>query len=79
MLKNITIEQNCEGVTGGAVGYDCPPGEMTVARFVRSKGKYFMHLGLANAVEITAEIKSKFHYGAARILQSTWELTSSFW
>jgi L-fucose isomerase-like protein len=63
MLKNITLEANCEGVSGGAVGYTCPPGRMTLARLVRVKGKYFMHVGRANAIEITDSIKSKFHYG----------------
>ncbi len=70
MLKSITIEKNCEGVTGGAVGYKCPPGKMTVIRLTRSKGKYFMHLGLADAIEITKEIESKFHYG------NTWPHTA---
>ncbi len=63
MLKNIKIEANCEGATGGAVGYSCPPGEMTIARLVRSKGKYFMHLGIGRAIEITKDISSKFYYG----------------
>ena len=70
MLKNITIEANCEGASGGAIGYSCPPGEMTIARLVRSKGRYFMHLGLGKAVEITKEISSKFYYG------NTWPHTA---
>jgi L-fucose isomerase-like protein len=63
MLKALTIEANCEGVSGGAVGYKTPPGRMTVARLTRSKGKYFMHLGLAEAIKITKDIESKFYYG----------------
>jgi L-fucose isomerase-like protein len=70
VLKNLTIEANFEGASGGAVGYYCPPGEMTVARLVRSKGKHFMLLGLGEAVEITKEISSKFHFG------STWPHTA---
>lgn len=63
MLKNICLEKNCEGIAGAAVGYKCPPGQMTIIRLVRSKGKYFMHLGLAEAIEITKDIESKFYYG----------------
>ncbi|MBM3705331.1 MAG: fucose isomerase [Actinobacteria bacterium] len=70
VLKNLKIEANYEGISGGAVGYCCPPGEMTVARLVRSKGKYFMLLGLGNAMEITEEISSKFYFG------STWPHTA---
>ena len=70
MLKNIQIEANCEGLTGGAVGYKCPPGKMTIARLVRSKGKYFMHLGRAEAVVIDDAIESKFYYG------NTWPHTA---
>jgi L-fucose isomerase-like protein len=70
MLKNITIEANCEGLSGGAVGYKCPEGDMTVARLVRSKGKYFMHLGLVKALKISDKISSKFYYG------NTWPHTA---
>ena len=63
VLKNLTIEANCEGASGGAVGYKCPPGEMTVARLVRSKGKHFMLMGLGSAIEATKEISSKFYFG----------------
>lgn len=63
ILENLTIEANCEGASGGAVGYKCPPGQMTVARLVRSKGNYFMLAGVGNALEITEEISSKFYYG----------------
>lgn len=63
VLKNLTIEANCEGASGGAVGYKCPPGEMTVARLIRSKGKHFMLMGLGSALEVTEEISSKFYFG----------------
>ena len=63
VLSKLTLEANCEGVSGGAVGYKCPPGKITIARLLRSKGKYFMHIGLSETIEINKEIQSKFHYG----------------
>lgn len=72
ILKNLVIEANCEGVSGGAVGYTTPPGEMTVIRLIRSKGKYFMHAGLAKAIEIDQNIESKFYYG------KTWPHTALY-
>jgi len=63
VLCNLKFEANCEGVSGGAIGYKCPPGEITIARMVRSKGKYFMHIGLFDTIEISKEIQSRFHYG----------------
>jgi L-fucose/D-arabinose isomerase len=61
-LKNITLKANSEGVSGAGVSYYCPPNEMTVARLVRSKGKYFMHIGLGKSIRITEEMGTRFKY-----------------
>ena len=42
---------------------------MTVSRLVRSKGKYFMHAGIFDAIDISEDISSKFYFG------STWPHT----
>ncbi|MBM3701045.1 MAG: fucose isomerase [Actinobacteria bacterium] len=70
ILRNLTVEANFEGATGGAVGYSTPGGQMTIARLVRVKGRYFMLIGLGDAVEITKDISSKFYFG------STWPHTA---
>lgn len=63
VLSNIIIAPNCEGKGGGAVGYRSLPGKMTVIRLLRVKGKYYMHVGLANAVKISKEVESRFVFG----------------
>lgn len=62
-LPKVIIAPNCEGCAGGAVGYKCPPGPVTLARLIKVAGKYIMQLGLAEAIEITGEIEGRFFYG----------------
>jgi len=63
VLPNIRIHGQCHCAAGGAVGWDGLPGVYTLARLVRVKGRYFMQLGLAEARELTDEIKSNVIFG----------------
>jgi L-fucose/D-arabinose isomerase len=63
ILKNLTIEANAEGVSGGAVGYDGFAQDLTIVRLTRSKGKYFMHLGLGKSIEMAKKIKDDIFFG----------------
>ena len=62
-LSRVTISGQCQGASGGAVGYDGGPGELTIARLIRIKGRYLMQLGLGRSLSITPEIKKSIKWG----------------
>jgi len=63
-LEGVTWAEQCQGASGGAVGYHSPPHDpVTVARLVRIAGRYFMQLGVGRAVEMPAEMKSEINWG----------------
>ncbi len=62
-LCGVSIKPQCQGESGGAVGYDGKPGKVTVARLVRVAGEYVMQLGLGEAIAIDEKIRSKILWG----------------
>lgn len=63
VLSKVTLQAQCQGASGGAVGYCSQPGQMTVARLVRVKGSYHMQLGVGRSLEISDEILGKLSWG----------------
>jgi len=63
VLPKVRIEGQCHCASGGAVGWDGLPGQYTVGRLVRIKGRYFMQLGLAEAREVTEAVKANAIFG----------------
>jgi len=64
VLPGVRIAGQCHCASGGAVGWDGLPGKYTVGRLVRIKGEYFMQMGLADAREVTDEVKANAIFGA---------------
>jgi L-fucose isomerase-like protein len=64
VLPKVRLAGQCHCASGGAVGWDGLPGRYTVGRLVRIKGRYFMQLGVAEAREVTDEVKSHAIFGA---------------
>ncbi|HJN13979.1 MAG TPA: fucose isomerase [Armatimonadota bacterium] len=62
-LPGVRIEGQCHCASGGAVGWDGLPGPYTVGRLIRIKGEYYMQLGLAEAQEVTDEVKANAIFG----------------
>lgn len=63
VLPKVRIEGQCHCASGGAVGWDGVPGPYTVGRLVRIKGQYFMQIGLAQAREVTEDVKANAIFG----------------
>jgi len=63
-LPRVRIQGQCHCASGGAVGWDGLPGTYTVGRLVRIRGEYFMQMGLAEAQEVTAEVKANAIFGS---------------
>jgi L-fucose isomerase-like protein len=63
VLPNVRISGQCHCASGGAVGWDGLPGQYTVGRLVRIKGRYVMQLGLAEAREVTDAVKANAIFG----------------
>jgi L-fucose isomerase len=55
-LPYITIQPQIHGVSGAAITFKGKGGPATIARLVRIKGEYWMHLGLGERVEVNDEI-----------------------
>jgi L-fucose isomerase-like protein len=65
VLPNIAIRGQCQGASGGAVGYRGRPCEqVTVARLVRVAEQYRMQLALGSAVEVTEEMLEILNWGS---------------
>lgn len=63
VLPKVTIKGQCQGESGGAVGYDGAPGEITLARLTKIKGQYYMQLGLGKIREITPQVRENIKWG----------------
>ena len=63
VLPRVRLAAQCQGESGGAVGYDGQPGPITIGRLVRIQGRYLMQLGLGQSLEITPEVTSKILWG----------------
>jgi len=59
VLPNVTIQGNNHGRAGGAVGYWGKETEATVARLIRIRGKYYMHIGVGKALDAEKTIKEQ--------------------
>ena len=62
-LSGVTYKPQCQGASGGALGYAGRPGEVTVARLVRIAGDYFMQLGVGEVVSMDKNIWKKILWG----------------
>lgn len=63
VMPRVTLRAQCQGASGGAVGYYGRSSEMTVARLTRVAGRYYMQLGVAQALEVTDELMSEIVWG----------------
>jgi len=58
-LPKVTVQANCAGFTGAAVGFLGQAGPVTVARLARVKGRYVMHMGVGESVAVEGPVKDK--------------------
>ena len=63
VLPRLTLAGQCQGESGGAVGYQGQPGPVTLARLVRIKGQYLMQLGAGRSLEITSHVTRNILWG----------------
>jgi len=63
VLPRLTISGQCQGRSGGAIGYEGQPGAMTIARLIRIRDRLLMHLGLAESLTIDERILAKIMWG----------------
>jgi L-fucose isomerase-like protein len=62
-LPEVWVKGQCQGASGGAVGFFSKPSEVTVARLTRIDGEYWMQYGRGRITEMTEEVKSKILWG----------------
>jgi L-fucose isomerase-like protein len=62
-LPSVWIRGQCQGSSGGAVGYYSKPSDVTVARITRIDGEYWMQYGAGRIAAMTDEIKEKILWG----------------
>ncbi len=62
-LPRVRIAPQCQGASGGAVGYRGRGGEYTVCRLTRVRGKRYLQLARARGVEVTAEMVKRLRWG----------------
>ena len=62
-LPQVWIKGQCQGASGGAVGFFSRPSEVTLARLTRIDGDYWMQYGRGRITEMTEEVKSKILWG----------------
>ena len=63
VLRGVTFKPQCQGASGGALGYIGRPGKVTVARLVRIAGDYCMQLGVGEVVNMDKNIWKKILWG----------------
>jgi len=63
VLPRLTLAGQCQGKSGGAVGYQGQRGPVTLARLVRIKGRYLMQLAAGRSLEITTRITRDILWG----------------
>lgn len=63
VLPYVTISAQCQGNSGGAVGYSGKPDTVTVARLVRISGRYYMQVAKGKILKLSKEIKNKINWG----------------
>jgi L-fucose/D-arabinose isomerase len=62
-LSKLTISAQCQGISGGAFGYDGLPGIMTMARLTRNDRKYVMQYSVADSIDVDKNIKNEIVWG----------------
>lgn len=63
VLPRLAISGQCQGRSGGAIGYEGQPGAMTIARLTRIRDRLLMHLGLAESLRIDERIMANIMWG----------------
>ncbi|MDI6827197.1 MAG: fucose isomerase [Armatimonadota bacterium] len=63
VLPKVRFAAQCQGESGGAVGYDGQPCTMTICRLCRIDGEYYMQMGVGRSLEITPEITKNILWG----------------
>jgi len=63
-LPGVVIRAQCQGHSGGAVGYHGKSGTLTVARLGRKNGEYMMQVGLGRAVNVTEKMAGQMRWGS---------------
>lgn len=58
VLPELRLEPQIHGVSGASVNFHGKGGIATLARLVRVQGRYFMHVGLGERVEVTEEVQA---------------------
>ena len=62
-LPSVWMKGQCQGATGGAVGFYSKPSEVTVARLTRIDGEYWMQYGQGRITEMTDEVRENILWG----------------
>jgi L-fucose isomerase-like protein len=63
VLPRVTIQGQCQGASGGAVGYRGMAAQATIARLVRINGEYSMQLGVGETVDVTQDMIDALQWG----------------
>jgi len=63
VLPNVTIRGQCQGASGGAVGYYGVAGTATIARLIRIAGNYYMQIGVGETVDVNADMVGLMKWG----------------
>ncbi len=62
-LPSVWIKGQCQGASGGAVGFYSKPSDVTVARLTRIDGDYWMQYAIGRITAVTEDIKEKILWG----------------
>jgi L-fucose isomerase len=62
-LSKVVISPQCQGASGGAIGYDGKASDMTLGRLIRIDGRYIMHVANGRAITFSAPMKKKTIWG----------------
>ncbi len=62
-LQGVTLKPQCQGASGGALGYDGRPGQITIARLIRIAGEYYMQAGVAEVIKMDNTVRNKIVWG----------------
>jgi len=63
VLPRITLRGQCQGASGGAIGFLGERGPITMARLTRIGRDYFMQLGFGEAMPYPREKANEYHIG----------------
>ncbi|RKY84398.1 fucose isomerase [candidate division KSB1 bacterium] len=63
VLPRITIQGQCQGKSGGAIGYNGIEGILTILKLIRVSGEYFMLSGVGESLNIDEKIRKHIVWG----------------